>query len=141
MFHRTLPLTHRPERDGSVTDVRHVPATLAIEFASTAWARALYECSEGALSAMDVMVVNISADFSRELLTGTADASVVVTRIGNSSLTLDVLIDQDGERCARVGHTLVRVKSGVSHPLTEAEKALLRVLEQGVERATGIEPA
>ncbi|GGG02190.1 hypothetical protein GCM10007304_15210 [Rhodococcoides trifolii] len=141
MFHRTLPLTHRPERDGSVTEARHVPATLAVEFASTAWAQALYECSRGALSAMDVMVVHISADFSRELLTGTADASVVVTRIGTSSVTLDVFVDQGGERCARVRHTLVRVKNGVSHPWGESEKALLGGLEVEMERATGIEPA
>lgn len=123
-----MPLTHRPARDGSIIDAAHVPAYLALEIASQAWADAIAHASAGTLTALDVMIVNITSNFSRELLVGTVDVEVCATRIGTSSLTVDVAIDQGRERAAVATFTLVRVVDGRACPLTEAERESIAFL-------------
>lgn len=117
-----MPLTHRPTRDGLIVDAAHVPAYLALELASQAWADALAVTSAGVLDATDVMIVHVTSDFSRELLTGDVDVEVVLTKIGRSSLTARVSIDQDGNHAALATFVLVRVAHGRAVALTDTER-------------------
>ena len=129
MYRASLPLTHRPERDGTVIDMVHVPAYLAFEFASYAWGIALFESSGGTVTAGNMMVVHVDADFGRELLTGFADVEVVLSKLGRSSLTLDVSIHQNSVQAASMSFTLVRVEDGASQALSDTEIESLESLK------------
>lgn len=128
MYRSTLPLTHRPMRNGSAVEAAHVPAYLALELASQAWTNAVADSSEGLLTATQLVIVNITSNFSRELLVGTADVEVVLKRVGRSSLTVDVAIDQESERAAVATFTLVHVVGGVAHPLSDEQRGSLASL-------------
>ncbi len=123
-----MALSHHPARDGTRIEIDHVPAYLALELASHAWAEALAAASNSLVTAAEVMVVHISSDFSRELFVGSADVQVVVTRLGVSSLVVDVSIFQNDVRAAVASFTLVRVVDGSSSPLTDAERASIASL-------------
>nr|WP_256985287.1 hotdog domain-containing protein [Rhodococcus sp. 06-1059B-a] len=120
-----MPLTHRPARDGASVDGAHVPAYLALELASQAWADALSHVSDGRLTALDVMVVNVTADFSRELFTGVAEVDVVATKVGRTSITVRVAIEQGGERAAVSTFVLVHVVDGRAERLSDEQRAFL----------------
>lgn len=122
MYRSTMPLTHRPARDGSTVDAAHVPAYLALELASEAWGDALADASAGVLTEIDVMIVNVGSDFSRELLVGEAEVEVEVTKIGRSSLTARVAIAQGGHRAAVATFVFVRVTDGRAVALTDDER-------------------
>ena len=128
MYRATLPLTHRPARDGSAVEAAHVPAYLALELASQAWADALSHASARRFTAMDVMIVNVTSNFSRELLVGIADVEVSVAKVGRSSFSVDVAIDQHGERAALASFTLVRVVDGSASALTDDHRRVLDTL-------------
>ncbi|MDJ0392878.1 hotdog domain-containing protein [Rhodococcus sp. G-MC3] len=128
MYRKTMALSHRPARDGTLIEVAHVPAYLALELATEAWAGALLEVSERVITAANVMIVNISSNFSRELLVGSVDVEVAVTRVGTSSLVLEVSIFQADIRSAVAAFTVVRVVDGAACPLTDAQRASIASL-------------
>ncbi|WP_255122665.1 thioesterase family protein [Rhodococcus sp. 14-2470-1b] len=125
MYRASMQLTHRPARDGSTVDAAHVPAYLALELASQAWADALSHASDGRLTALDVMVVNVTADFSRELFTGGVDVDVTATDVGRTSITVRVAIEQGGERAAVATFVLVHVVDGRAERLTDEQRAFV----------------
>lgn len=96
MYRCVRELTHRPMRDGPAVSNAHVPAFLALEVAGYAWNDALAEVSGGELTAADVVIVNIDANFSRELLVGEADFYVSLRRIGRTSFTLETSRSRTG---------------------------------------------
>jgi acyl-CoA thioesterase FadM len=125
-----LPVTHRPERDGTVLTFAHVPYYLALEVASPAWARMLDELGQGLLSAADVAVVRADFHFRRELFTGSVDVDVDVTRIGRTSLTFAVAMYQR-DVLALKGETVVaRTDEGRDGavPLSPVQRAMLESL-------------
>ena len=128
MYRSSRPITHRPERDGSAVAYDHVPAYLALEMASEAWSDALTHACGEILQAVDVMIVNITSNFSRELLVGIADFDVTVTKIGRTSLVLEVVIAQRGEQSTHAVFTVARVVEGRSQPLTDEQRAALLAL-------------
>ncbi|WP_084727303.1 hotdog domain-containing protein [Rhodococcoides yunnanense] len=136
MYRSTLPLTHRPTREGTIVDDAHVPAYLALELATEAWASALHHASAGAFTAREVVIVNVASDFSRELLVGTVDVEVVVKRVGRSSVVVEVGIEQDGVRAAVASFTLVHVVDGVARPFTHAQRRILEVSAGSLEGNT-----
>ena len=127
----TAPLAHRPERDGTIPGGAHVPFYLAMEYSAAAWRSLLVETCGDLLTAGDLGVVDVSAQFSREMFVGEASAEVSLVRLGSSSLGFRVVIFQDGAACAVITNVLVRLAPGrtSSLPLTPAQRAALsRVL-------------
>lgn len=126
-----MPLTHRPDRDGSAVRSRHVPYYLALEVMALAWAQLLDEVGGGVLRAGDVGVVHVEFDFSRELFVGEADVDAEVVAVGRSSVAFSLVMHQEG-RLAATGRTVVaRTDQTREHslPLTEEQReALNRVV-------------
>lgn len=125
-----MPVTHRPNRDGSAVTSRHVPYYLALEVASDAWARLLDELGDGLLSTADVAVVHTEFDFRRELFTGELDVDVEVTRVGRSSVAFAVALYQR-DLLAGTGETVVAQTDEarlVSVPLSPVQRAMLESL-------------
>jgi acyl-CoA thioesterase FadM len=78
----------------------------------------------------DLGLVNVSADYRRELFDGPAVFDVVLERLGTSSLVFTVDIIQSGELAARATLTFVRVDAdrAGSLPLTARQRAALQAL-------------
>ncbi|WP_045842087.1 hypothetical protein [Rhodococcus sp. PML026] len=129
MYRCVRELTHRPMRDGSAVSNAHVPAFLALEVAGYAWNDALAEVSGGELTAADVVIVNIDANFSRELLVGEADFYVSLRRIGRTSFTLETSIGQGGTIASVATFTVAYIRDGAPAPLSDRFIEFLRVLE------------
>ncbi|MFE5786294.1 MULTISPECIES: hypothetical protein [Rhodococcus] len=129
MYQCTRPLTHRPTRDGLPVDRAHVPAFLAIEVAGYAWDDALREASGGKLSAADVVIVNVDANFSCELLVGDAQFFVSLRRIGRTSFVLETSIAQAGSIAAVATFTVAHIADGAPSPLSSRQVEFLRTLE------------
>jgi acyl-CoA thioesterase FadM len=125
-----LPLTHRPQRDGSVVTSRHVPYFLAAEVFSDAWARTLVELGPGVLTARQVAVVNAHFDFSREVFTGSATVTVTIDKLGSSSIRFGLQLEQDGGIAATGSTTVVQTDPGRTRsiPLSAAQRAALESL-------------
>lgn len=128
MYQSTRRLTHRPLRDGSAVDRAHVPAFLALEIAGYAWDDALREVSVGEMSAADVVIVNVDANFSRELLVGDAQFFVSLRTIGRTSFVLETSIEQGGGVAAIAAFTVVQIVDGVAAPLSSRRAEFLRRL-------------
>lgn len=129
MYQCTRLLTHRPMRDGSLVDRAHVPAFLAIEVAGYAWDDALRAVSAGELSAAAVVIVNVDANFSRELLVGDAQFFVSLRKIGRTSFVLETAIEQGGNIGAVATFALVHIVDGKPAPLVARHIDFLRGLE------------
>ncbi|MCK0516726.1 hotdog domain-containing protein [Williamsia sp. DF01-3] len=123
----SAPIVHRPERDGSVVESAHVPFFLAMEYSAAAWRSLLDEACAGVLTAAELGVVDVSAQFSRELFVGEVYAEVALVRLGTSSLGFEVVIHQDEIACAVITNVLVRLAPGrtKSLPLTAEQRAIL----------------
>lgn len=139
----TAPITHRPERDGSVVDSAHVPFYLAMEYSAAAWRSLLAEVCGDLLPARDLGVVDVSATFTRELFVGEARAEVELTRLGTSSLGFRVAIEQNGVTCAVITNVLVRLAPGRrrSLPLSAAQRAALEPVLHGAGNDEYAQPA
>jgi acyl-CoA thioesterase FadM len=122
-----LPLTHRPQRDGSSVVSRHVPYYLAAEVFSDAWAQTLVDLGSGVLTAKDVAVVNAHFDFSREVFTGVATIVVSIEKLGVSSIRFGLQLEQDGRQAATGSTTVVQTDRDRTRaiPLTEQQRAAL----------------
>lgn len=120
-----MMLTHRPFRDGSPVDSDHVSAYLALELATHAFNDALAHATAGQVGEQDVMIAHITSNYSRELLVGEAEVEVTVEKIGRTSISLDVTIEQFGQRAAVTSFVLVRVLDGRACPLTDAERGAI----------------
>jgi acyl-CoA thioesterase FadM len=125
-----MSMTHRPERDGSTVDAKHVPYYLALEVAADAWGTSLTEACGDLLRPRDLAVVHADCDFQHELFVGEADAVVGLVKIGSSSLRFTVDLVQGGRRAGTVNTVLCRVDTDRIHsvPLSEAQRAALETL-------------
>jgi acyl-CoA thioesterase FadM len=132
-MHRvTFEMTNRPERDGTIRKSPHAAFFLIQEMAMYAWIDALAAAGNDALSAQHFAVVNIVADYGREMFTEEVTFDVSLERVGNSSLTLVIEATQRGERGATVRVVLVRVDGGRSQStrFTPEEQSILAGLRQ-----------
>jgi acyl-CoA thioesterase FadM len=122
-----LPVTHRPERDGSPVASRHVPYYLAAEVFSDAWGRTLVELGPGVLVAKDVAVVSASFDFRREVFTGRVVVDVRVDHVGVSSIRFALALEQDGQLVATGSTTVAQTDADRTRavPLTDIQRAAL----------------
>jgi len=123
-----VPLTHRPNRDGSLSTDPHVPFYLALEAASDAWKQALAEFCAPDLVPFDLAVVHLDSDFRRELFTGELTVHLTVEKIGTRSVTFGMALEQSGADAGSVRLVYARVGSGreSSLPLNEAQRAALQ---------------
>ncbi|MBC2639066.1 MULTISPECIES: hypothetical protein [unclassified Rhodococcus (in: high G+C Gram-positive bacteria)] len=127
----TLPLRNNPRPDAPASVSRHVPFYCAHEAAAAAWTRALVEvCGDLLDPVTQTAVVNVVSNFGRELFTGDADIVVTLDRIGSTSLTLLITIEQDGVQAAELTATLVQLDSSRvnSAPWSPAQIAALESL-------------
>ncbi|MCW2542753.1 MAG: hypothetical protein JWM40_305 [Frankiales bacterium] len=122
-----LPLTHRPQRDGSAVTSRHVPYFLAAEVFALAWAQTLTDLGPGLISARDVAVVNAHFDYHHEVFTGTATFTVEVQKVGVASIRFGLQLAQEGRVAATGTTTVVRTDRGRTRsvPLTDAQREAL----------------
>ena len=90
-----VPVQQRPRRDGTTPTTRHVPFHLAIEVASDAWQLALQQYCVPEIAPMDLAMVHVSSDFRRELFTGELTVDIEVRRIGTTSFTVALALEQD----------------------------------------------
>jgi acyl-CoA thioesterase FadM len=125
-----LPVSHRPNRDGSAVTSRHVPYYLAAEVFSTAWSRTLAELGAGVLTAQDVAVVSAQFDYSREVFTGQALVTVDVQTVGVSSIRFGLQLAQDGHVAAVGTTTVVQTDEGRTRsiPLSPEQRAALEAV-------------
>lgn len=125
-----LPITHRPERDGTAVAGSHVPFYLALEVASDAWRRTVGERCAPVLTMTDLAVVHVEADFSREMFTGELTVDVSVQRIGRTSVTVRAELAQAGASTGAVTIVFARVDAArvVSLPLTPEQRPFLEAL-------------
>jgi acyl-CoA thioesterase FadM len=125
-----LPITHRPQRDGSAVASGHVPYFLAAEVFSDAWGRTLVELGTGVLTARQVAVVNAHFDFGREVFTGQATVTVTIEKVGGSSIRFGLQLEQDGRIAATGSTTVVQTDSGRTRsiPLSAAQRAALEAI-------------
>ena len=108
----------------------HISFDGALGYAQTAWMQAIADTCGDTLVPPDLGIVNVNADFRRELFAGTAVFDVSLERIGSSSVTFVVQIRQYGESAATARLTFVRVdqRRTRSLPLTAAQRASLQPL-------------
>lgn len=127
----TIPLRNNPRPDAPESVSRHVPFYCAHEAAAAAWTRAIGEaCGDLLDPVTQTAVVNVVSNFGRELFTGDADVVVALDRIGTTSLTLLITIEQGGVQAAEVTATLVQLDSSRvnSAPWSPAQIAALEAL-------------
>jgi acyl-CoA thioesterase FadM len=125
-----VPVTHRPQRDGTIPASRHVPFYLALETASDAWALALAEHCGSVVTPGELAMVHVDSDFGRELFTGELGIEVAVRRIGRTSITVGVELFQADVPAGTVTFVLAKVDADRVHsvPLTEKQHAALESL-------------
>lgn len=130
MPHYRLPITHRPERDGSTSDSRHVPYFLALEVAAQAWGMALVEACGDLLGPRDLAVVHVECDFRHELFIGEVDLEVALVKLGSSSLRWHIELVQEGRRAGTVVSVVCRVDDDrvTALPLSPEQRAALEPL-------------
>jgi acyl-CoA thioesterase FadM len=132
MLRFELPVTHRPDREGTVASSSHVPFYLALEITSQAWAAALAATCAGVLEPTELAVVNVTSDYRRELFVGEVSFDVTLKSFGVSSLTFGIELSQFGHSAATVSTTLVRVDANREHsvPFSTAQRDGLEELRQ-----------
>ena len=127
----TIALRNNARPDAPASVSRHVPFYCAHEAAGAAWSRALVEaCGDLLDPVTQTAVVSVVSNFGRELFTGDADVVVTVDRIGSTSLTLLITIEQDGGQAAELTAVLVHLDSSRvnSAPWSSAQIAALETL-------------
>ncbi|MFC0453597.1 acyl-CoA thioesterase [Rhodococcus jostii] len=108
----TIALRNNARPDAPASVSRHVPFYCAHEAAGAAWSRALVEaCGDLLDPVTQIAVVNVVSNFGRELFTGDADVTVTLDRIGGTSLTLRITLEQDGVQAAELTVVLVHLDS------------------------------
>jgi acyl-CoA thioesterase FadM len=125
-----MTLSHRPTREGVAVTEAHVPAYLALEVATTAFADALPHVTDGLLQATDVVIAHLEASFSRELLVGNVDVNVLLRKVGRTSLGIEVALEQNGVVAGSITLVLVHVVDGRSAPIPSELRAILVELIQ-----------
>ncbi len=108
----------------------HVTFHGALGYVQAAWLRALTETCGDVLMPPDLGLVNVTADYRRELFDGPAVFDVTLERMGTSSLIFAADIIQSGELAARATLTFVRVDADRTRslPLTAQQRAALAPL-------------
>ncbi|TQC44628.1 hypothetical protein EEB14_36260 [Rhodococcus sp. WS4] len=127
----TIPLRNNARPDAPPSVSRHVPFYCAHEAAGAAWSRAIVEaCGDLLDPVTQIAVVNAVSNFGRELFTGDADVTVTLDRLGGTSLTLRITIEQDGVQAAELTVVLVHLDSSRvnSAPWSPAQIAALETL-------------
>ncbi|MDT2008575.1 hypothetical protein FXW78_38010 [Rhodococcus opacus] len=108
----TIALRNNARPDAPASVSRHVPFYCAHEAAGAAWSRAIVEaCGDLLDPVTQIAVVNVVSNFGRELFTGDADVVVTLDRIGGTSLTLRITLEQDGVQAAELTVVLVHLDS------------------------------
>jgi acyl-CoA thioesterase FadM len=105
----------------------HVPYFLAAEVMALAWNQLLLELGPGLISARDVAVVHVDFDFSRELFVGAATFDVEVLRVGTTSITFGLRVEQYGKLAATGTTVVARTDEARLHalPLTPQQRTAL----------------
>ncbi|NYJ03952.1 acyl-CoA thioesterase [Petropleomorpha daqingensis] len=122
-----VPVQQRPGRDGTTPTSRHVPFYLAIEAASDVWQLALQQYCVPEIVPMDLAMVHVSSDFRRELFTGELTVDVEVRRIGTTSFTVGLALEQDDDdagECEFV-FALVDASRTAAIAISPAQRAVL----------------
>ncbi|GAB86624.1 hypothetical protein GORBP_077_00510 [Gordonia rubripertincta NBRC 101908] len=124
------PISHRPERDGTVPASAHVPFYLAMEYSSDAWNSLLVDTCGAPLPARDLGVVDVTAQFNRELFVGDVCAETGLIRLGVSSLGFRVVLYQEDVVCAVITIVLARLAPDRkrSTPLTAEQRTALETI-------------
>ncbi|WKN54223.1 hypothetical protein R1X32_40265 [Rhodococcus opacus] len=131
----TIPLRNNARPDAPASVSRHVPFYCAHEAAGAAWSRALVEaCGDLLDPVTQIAVVNVVSNFGRELFTGDADVTVTLDRLGGTSLTLRITIEQDGVQAAELTVVLVHLDSSRvnSAPWSPPQIAALETLRSAL---------
>jgi len=140
-MHRfTVQMTHRPERNGELSSVSHAPFNLPLEMVMYGWVSALERTENDRLTAANLAVVNLTADYAREMHVGETVIDVELERIGGSSLTFAIAVSQAGHPAATVRVVLVRVDPearGASVRFSPEERETLQRLQRTDSSATG----
>jgi acyl-CoA thioesterase FadM len=125
-----LVMTAPAEQVDPSAPAGHIPFDGALGYAQTAWAQAIRATCGGVLVPPNMGIVNVNADFRRELFEGPAVFDVTLERMGTSSLTFVVEISQFGAPAATARLTYVRVdeQRTTSLPLTEQHRVSLQPL-------------
>ena len=125
-----LHISHRPGRDGSIPANPHVPFYLAMECSVEAWNSLLVSTCGDLLSAGDLGVVDVSAQFTRELFVGDVRAEASLIRLGVSSVSFRVVIYQEEMAGADITIVLARLADGRtrSTPLSPEQRAALETI-------------
>ncbi|MCZ4278773.1 acyl-CoA thioesterase [Rhodococcoides yunnanense] len=125
-----MTLSHRPTRAGSIVTETHVPAYLALELATTAFAEALPDLTGGMFEGEDVVIAHLEASFGRELLVGDVDVDVALRKIGRTSLEIEVTIEQTDHPAGpiRFRFVLVHVVNGRSATIPSELREVLEKL-------------
>jgi acyl-CoA thioesterase FadM len=128
-----MPVSHRPERDGSVATHHQVSYYLALEVMANAWFQFLDDQTKGVCSGQDVAVMHVEFDFKGPLVVGEADVDVELVGIGRTSLTFALEMSQH-ETPAVSGRTVVvnmDASREATSPLTADQRAVLEPLIRG----------
>ncbi|WP_141216169.1 MULTISPECIES: hypothetical protein [Nocardiaceae] len=128
MYRRLMSLSHRPTREGSTITEAHVPAYLALELATTAYADALSHFTNGLLTGEDVVIAQIEASFGHELLVGNVDVDVVLRNVGRSSLGMEVTLAQNAYPRSSFAFELVHLVDGRSAAIPGKPRDILESL-------------
>lgn len=126
-----VTLQNNAPRDAPDHIRRHVPHYCALETATRVWNRVMADALDGTFDPItDIAVVNVNSNFSSELFAEDATVVVEVAKIGTTSVTLGVGIEQGGIRAADMSVTLVQVGDGrtVSRPWSPEQIASLEAL-------------
>ena len=111
MARYSIPLTHRPTRDGEVVKTAHMPGHTVLELSNHALIAALKDACGTELDPMTLAVVGLSAEFGKEAFVGDTEWDVTISRIGSSSMTVEIDVLQGGERVVHLSQTFVRTSA------------------------------
>lgn len=108
----------------------HVPFYLAHEATTDAWLLAMEQYCAPLLAPMDIAVVHVESDFSRELLVGELSVGVAVRRIGTRSFTAAFTLEQDGAAAGtcEIVFAIVGTARTAAAEITDAQRAALERL-------------
>ncbi|MCW2522491.1 MAG: hypothetical protein JWO63_826 [Frankiales bacterium] len=133
MIEYPLTLSHRPSREGVVSESAHMPFFEVLELMYEAWRLALWSACEDTLLPAHLGVVHVTSDFAHEIFLGESLMRVRLVDVGTSSLRFHVELRQNGRLAASVTTVLARVNETREHsvPLSLVQRAGLdTILEQ-----------
>lgn len=109
----------------------HLPFYEALEVASESWGSTLERTGRDDLALRHFAIVNVNADFRREMFRGQVDAVTVIEKVGTSSIALATSFTQHGQQAGTARAVLVRISAdrvtsvALSHDQREALARLL----------------